>query len=99
MEENPTSKNMSSPEETSEPGRKFKASELTFNLPEELQQEFEQQVERLKEQKVTSNMVCKIVRGGSFVTNFHHIAHWQRLSFLTNYCTSFLGFRTVCEEE
>ena len=36
MEENPTSKNMSSPEETSEPGRKFKASELTFNLPEEL---------------------------------------------------------------
>ncbi len=60
MEEHPTSKNMSSPEETSEPGRKFKASELTFNLPEELQQEFEQQVERLKEQEATSNMVYKL---------------------------------------
>mgnify|MGYP001164865438 CR=1 FL=1 len=36
---------------------------------------------------------------GSFITNFHHIAHWRRLSLLTNYCTSFLGFRTVCEEE
>lgn len=49
--------------------------------------------------KSQSNMVYKVVRGGSFITNFHHIAHWRRLAFLTNYCTSFLGFRTVCEEE
>ncbi len=42
--------------------------------------------------------VPSLIRG-SFITNFHHIAHWRRLSFLTNYCTSFLGFRTVCEEE
>ena len=41
----------------------------------------------------------KIVRGGSFLTNFNHIAHWRRLSFSMNYCTSFLGFRTVCEED
>ena len=46
----------------------------------------------------TNDLIYKIVRGGSFITNYHHIAHWRRLSFLTNYCTSFLGFRTVCEE-
>ena len=41
----------------------------------------------------------KIARGGSFITLYKHIAHWRRLSFIKNYCTSFLGFRTVCEED
>ena len=40
----------------------------------------------------------KIARGGSFVTHFKHIAAWRRISFLKSYCTSFLGFRTVCED-
>jgi formylglycine-generating enzyme required for sulfatase activity len=40
----------------------------------------------------------KIARGGSFVTHFKHIAAWRRISFLKSYCTSFLGFRTVCDD-
>ena len=40
----------------------------------------------------------KIARGGSFITHFKHIAAWRRISFLKSYCTSFLGFRTVCSE-
>jgi formylglycine-generating enzyme len=40
----------------------------------------------------------KIARGGSFITHFKHIAAWRRISFIRNYCTSFLGFRTVCED-
>ncbi|PIQ97354.1 MAG: hypothetical protein COV67_04730 [Nitrospinae bacterium CG11_big_fil_rev_8_21_14_0_20_56_8] len=40
----------------------------------------------------------KIVRGGSFITNYKHIAPWRRLSFSRSYCTSFLGFRVVCED-
>ena len=40
----------------------------------------------------------KIARGGSFITHFKHIAAWRRISFLKSYCTSFLGFRTVCED-
>lgn len=39
----------------------------------------------------------KIARGGSFITHFKHIAIWRRISFLRSYCTSFLGFRTVCD--
>ena len=40
----------------------------------------------------------KIARGGSFITLFKHIAIWRRISFLRSYCTSFLGFRTVCDD-
>ncbi|MBT5026855.1 MAG: SUMF1/EgtB/PvdO family nonheme iron enzyme [Nitrospina sp.] len=40
----------------------------------------------------------KIARGGSFITHYKHIAAWRRISFLRSYCTSFLGFRTVCED-
>jgi|FLOH01.1.fsa_nt_gi formylglycine-generating enzyme len=40
----------------------------------------------------------KIARGGSFITHFKHIAVWRRISFLRSYCTSFLGFRTVCDD-
>lgn len=36
--------------------RKFKESEITFNLPEELKQEFEQQLERLKEKEEQANI-------------------------------------------
>ncbi|MBT5651570.1 MAG: SUMF1/EgtB/PvdO family nonheme iron enzyme [Nitrospina sp.] len=40
----------------------------------------------------------KIARGGSYITHFKHIAAWRRISFIKSYCTSFLGFRTVCED-
>jgi formylglycine-generating enzyme len=40
----------------------------------------------------------KIARGGSFITHFKHIAAWRRISFIKTYCTSFLGFRTVCDD-
>jgi formylglycine-generating enzyme required for sulfatase activity len=40
----------------------------------------------------------KIARGGSFITHFKHIAAWRRIPFLKSYCTSFLGFRTVCDD-
>ncbi len=40
----------------------------------------------------------KIARGGSYITHFKHIAAWRRIPFLKSYCTSFLGFRTVCED-
>lgn len=46
-----------------------------------------------------SGLEYKIARGGSFITLYKHIAHWRRLAFLKSYCTSFLGFRTVCEED
>ena len=45
-----------SPLEATEPQRKFKESEITFNLPEELKQEFEQQLERLKEKEEQTNI-------------------------------------------
>lgn len=41
----------------------------------------------------------KMVRGGSYITNYRHIAPWRRLPFAVNYCTSFLGFRVVLEED
>lgn len=44
------------------------------------------------------NLEYKIARGGSFITHFKHIAAWRRISFIKTYCTSFLGFRTVCED-
>ena len=40
----------------------------------------------------------KIARGGSFITHYKHIALWQRISSLKSYCTSFLGFRTTCND-
>ena len=46
----------------------------------------------------SSNLEYKIARGGSFITHFKHIAVWRRISFLKSYCTSFLGFRTVCDD-
>jgi len=38
----------------------------------------------------------KIARGGSFITHYKYIALWLRISLLKSYCTSFLGFRTIC---
>jgi formylglycine-generating enzyme len=46
----------------------------------------------------TGGLEYKIARGGSFITHFKHIAAWRRISFLRTYCTSFLGFRTVCDD-
>ena len=40
----------------------------------------------------------KIARGGSFITDYNHIALRQRISLLKSYCTSFLGFRTTCDD-
>lgn len=45
----------------------------------------------------SNGLTYKIARGGSFITHFKHIAPWRRISFIKSYCTSFLGFRTVCE--
>ncbi len=41
----------------------------------------------------------RAVRGGSFLTPYKHLAPRQRLIFLANYCTSFIGFRTVLEDD
>lgn len=46
----------------------------------------------------SQSLEYKIARGGSFITHFKHIAAWRRISFLRSYCTSFLGFRTVCDD-
>ena len=46
----------------------------------------------------SSGLEYKIVRGGSFITHYKHIAVWRRISFLKSYCTSFLGFQTVCDD-
>ena len=40
----------------------------------------------------------KIARGGSFITHYKHIALRQQISLLKSYCTSFLGFRTTCDD-
>lgn len=40
----------------------------------------------------------KIARGGSFITHYKYIALWLRISLLKSYCTSFLGFRTICDD-
>ena len=40
---------------SNEPARTFKASELTFNLPKKLQEEFQSQVDRLKEREEAAN--------------------------------------------
>lgn len=48
--------------------------------------------------RASSGLVYKIARGGSFITHYKHIAPWRRISFIQSYCTSFLGFRTVCED-
>jgi len=45
----------------------------------------------------SNGLTYKIARGGSFITHFKHIAPWRRISFIKSYCTSFLGFRTICE--
>ena len=47
---------------------------------------------------ISDCLTYKIARGGSFITHFKHIAPWRRISFIKSYCTSFLGFRTVCED-
>jgi formylglycine-generating enzyme len=46
----------------------------------------------------SSGLEYKLARGGSFITNFKNIAAWRRISFTKTYCTSFLGFRTICED-
>jgi formylglycine-generating enzyme len=46
----------------------------------------------------SNGLTYKNARGGSFITHFKHIAPWRRISFIKSYCTSFLGFRTVCED-
>ena len=174
--------------ETTPTARKFKDSEITFNLPDELKLKFEQQLERLKERQEQTNaqmqeilakekeweyvasdfgesspdqffwdesrvvefcnieesgildtlpvdhfpeneysggirdLFCnvfewvqdthdkkltngssngleyKVAKGGSYITHFKNIASWRRISFLKSYCTSFLGFRTVCDD-
>ena len=45
-----------SPVEATPQARKFKESEITFNLPDELKREFEQQLERLKEKEEQTNI-------------------------------------------
>ena len=47
---------------------------------------------------MSDGLTYKIARGGSFITHFKHIAPWRRISFIKSYCTSFLGFRIVCED-
>ncbi len=46
-----------------------------------------------------SKLEYKIVKGGSFMTHLEEIAPWSRLSFAKNYCSSFLGFRLICEAD
>ena len=67
-------------------GNVFEWVEDTKNLPEN------------GRSGMSNGLTYKIARGGSFITHFKHIAPWRRISFVKSYCTSFLGFRTVCED-
>ena len=67
-------------------GNVFEWVEDTKNLP------------RNGRNSMSDGLTYKIARGGSFITHFKHIAPWRRISFIKSYCTSFLGFRTVCED-
>ena len=67
-------------------GNVFEWVEDTKNLPEN------------GRNSMSNGLTYKIARGGSFITHFKHIAPWRRISFIKSYCTSFLGFRTVCED-
>jgi len=67
-------------------GNVFEWVEDTKNLPEN------------GRNSISDGLTYKIARGGSFITHFKHIAPWRRISFIKSYCTSFLGFRTVCED-
>ena len=67
-------------------GNVFEWVEDTKNLPEN------------GRNSMSNGLIYKIARGGSFITHFKHIAPWRRISFIKSYCTSFLGFRTVCED-
>jgi formylglycine-generating enzyme len=67
-------------------GNVFEWVEDTKNLPEN------------GRYSMSKDLTYKIARGGSFITHFKHIAPWRRISFNKSYCTSFLGFRTVCED-
>jgi formylglycine-generating enzyme len=67
-------------------GNVFEWVEDTKNLPEN------------GRNSASNGLTYKIARGGSFITHFKHIAPWRRISFIKSYCTSFLGFRTVCED-
>ena len=67
-------------------GNVFEWVEDTKNLPEN------------GRNGMSKGLTYKIARGGSFITHFKHIAPWRRISFIKSYCTSFLGFRTVCED-
>ena len=67
-------------------GNVFEWVEDTKNLPEN------------GRNSMSDGLTYKIARGGSFITHFKHIAPWRRISFIKSYCTSFLGFRTVCED-
>jgi sulfatase modifying factor 1 len=67
-------------------GNVFEWVEDTKNLPENVLN------------SMFKGLIYKIARGGSFIPHFKHIAPWRRISFIKSYCTSFLGFRTVCED-
>ena len=123
--ENPQTK-PATPAEAAVPARKFKESEITFNLPDELKLEFEQQLERLKEKEEQANIQMRESlekenaefqlrlqkqreeeqkyneqsqeQAEKETTHFKHIDAWRRISFLKTYCTSFLGFRTICDD-
>lgn len=61
---------------------------------------YEWVLDACKQGKPPANkLTYKLARGGSFITPFKHIAHWRRISFAMNYCTSFLGFRVVRMED
>jgi len=41
----------------------------------------------------------KMARGGSFTNSLKEISQWRRFPFVPQYCSTFIGFRVVCEEE
>ena len=60
--------------------------------------EWAQDSHRRKSASAQSAIEHKVVLGGSFITHFKHLWPHHPLSFMPNYCTSFLGFRILCEE-
>jgi len=41
----------------------------------------------------------RVARGGSYVNTINEIAQWRRSLFPSQYCTAYIGFRVVCEED
>ena len=60
--------------------------------------EWAQDSHRRKSSSAQPAMEHKIVLGGSFITHFKHLWPHHPLTFLPSYCTSFLGFRILCEK-